>query len=557
MSDAQVGAPLLRFLGVAPGLRRKILLVSAASGISNAMLLMVTNTAAVQGGGFFDLVAFIGLFTLYAIGFRACFNQVTVLFEDAVERTRTRIAGKLRGLDLLGLNQLDSTTVYNRLTQQTAVISDAAGVLAASLQSAALVVFTALYLASVSIPAFILAVLLIGGGLLTYFHRAGEVNARMREASAHEMAFFDSIGDLIGGFKELKLNYGRSAALASRIAEAATAVRALRIRTADLFNTNYIFAYSLFYALLGVLVFIGPQYQPGAGADIMRLTAIVLFVIGPTSTVVAGIPAWAKATLAATEIASLEDDLDRLARHPPPAGPPAPAPAFSTIELRDVDFQYRGNAEKFEVGPLNLTVNRGEILFITGGNGSGKSTLLKLLCALYHPDAGHILLDGRTVRPEDIPSYRALFSAIFTDFYLFKTLDGADAIDPATVDSLLQLMRIDTKTRFEGERFSTLDLSTGQRKRLALVVALMENRPVMIFDEWAADQDPEFRRYFYETLLPSLKSQGKTVIAVTHDEHYLHHADRLVKMEYGRIEPYHLPAAVPAAATADQGEDNL
>ncbi|MDQ2103730.1 cyclic peptide export ABC transporter [Azospirillum isscasi] len=545
MSGERTGAPLLRFLGITPGVRRKILLVAAASGVSNAMLLMVTNTAAVQGGGFFDLVAFIGLFALYAIGFRACFNRVTVLFEDAVERTRLRIAGKLRSLDLMGLNRMDSTAVYNRLTQQTAVISDAAGVLAASLQSAALVVFTAAYLASVSLPAFVLAVLVIGGGLLAYFRRSAEVNARMREASAHEMAFFDSIGDLIGGFKELKLNQGRSDALMARIAEAATAVRGLRIRTADLFNANYIFAYSLFYALLGVLVFIGPQYQPGSGADIMRLTAIVLFVIGPTSTVVAGIPAWAKATMAAGDIHGLEAELDRLTRHPQPETPPetpspAPAPAFSTIELRGVDFQYRGGAETFEVGPLDLTIDRGEILFITGGNGSGKSTLLKLLCALYHPDAGQILLDGRPVGPEGVPAYRALFSAIFTDFYLFRTLDGADAIDPATVDSLLQLMRIDGKTRFEEQRFSTLDLSTGQRKRLALVVALLENRPVMIFDEWAADQDPEFRRYFYETLLPSLKRQGKTVIAVTHDEHFLHHADRLVKMEYGRIEPYRL-----------------
>ncbi len=539
------GSPLLRFLGPTRAERRSILLIASASGIANAMLLMVTNTAAVKGGGFFDMLQFILLFILYAIGFRSCFNRVTVMFEDAVERARVRIAGKLRSLDLMGLNQMDNTAVYNRLTQQTAVISDAAGVLAASLQSAALVVFTALYLASVSIPAFVLTVLLIGGGLMTYFHRSGEVNARMREASGHEMAFFEAIGDLIGGFKELKLNLGRSNALFERIAAAASAVRKLKVLSADMFNTNYIFAYSLFYALLGVLVFIGPNYQPSASSDIMRLTAIVLFVIGPTATVVAGIPAWAKATLAATEIAGLEADLDRLRRQTPPPSPPEPGrfADFTTIELRNVDFQYRGTAERFEVGPLNLTVQRGEILFITGGNGSGKSTLLKLLCALYHPDGGHILVDGRTVLPVDVQAYRSLFSAIFTDFYLFKTLDGADAIDPAMVESLLQLMRIENKTRFEGEGFSTLDLSTGQRKRLALVVALLENRPVMIFDEWAADQDPQFRRYFYETLLPDLKRQGKTVIAVTHDEHFLHHADRLVKMEYGRIEPYHLPAS--------------
>ncbi len=552
LSPAPSGMPLLRFLAPDQETQRRILIDASVSGVANSALLMVTNMAASKGGSLVQMALFGLLFALYVFCFRSCFNRVTQLFEQALERQRISIANTIRALDLRGLDQLQQTTVYNRLTQQTTIISDAAGVLAASLQSAVLVVFTAAYLASMSIPAFLLTTLVIGGGILIYVARSAEVNAGMRETSEREMGFFASIGDLLGGFKELKLSKRRSDALFDRLAGEANAVRLLKVRTADMFNTNYIFAYSLFYALIGVLVFVMPAHQTGGSADVMRLTAIVLFVIGPLSTVIAGIPALSKSTLAATEIASLQDEIARLdqgtsgqnassgdvAATPKNQTPPT---AFSTIELKGVGFHYDGQAERFGVGPMNLTVHSGETLFITGGNGSGKSTLLKLLCALYRPDAGQHLLDGIPIEQVGLQNYREMFSAIFSDFHLFKTLDGSDGVDPVTVQALLQLMQIDSKTRFEGGGFSTLNLSTGQRKRLALVVALLENRPVMIFDEWAADQDPEFRRYFYEHLLGDLKRKGKTIIAVTHDEHYLHHADRIAKMEYGRIELVAVP----------------
>ncbi len=547
------GAPLLRFLAPDQETQRRILIDASSSGVANAALLVVTNMAATKGGTLLQMGMFVILFGLYVICFRSCFNRVTMLFEVALERKRTDVANTIRALDLRGLDQLEQTTVYNRLTQQTTIISDAAGVLAASLQSAVLVVFTAAYLASMSIPAFVLTTLVIGGGILIYVARSAEVNAGMRETSKREMGFFESISDLLGGFKEIKLSQRRSNALYARLSSLAAAVRDLKIRTADLFNTNYIFAYSLFYGLIGVLVFVMPNYQSGDSADVMRLTAIVLFIIGPLSTVIAGIPALSKSSLAATEIALLEADIARLGQRTIAAetgNALVERPkSFSTIELRDVGFHYEGNAERFGVGPINLTIQRGEILFITGGNGSGKSTLLKLLCALYRPDAGQHLLDDVPVELVGSQAYREMFSAIFSDFHLFKTLDGEDTVDPATVQSLLQLMQIDSKTRFEDGGFSTLSLSTGQRKRLALVVTLLENRPVLIFDEWAADQDPEFRRYFYEQLLGDLKRQGKTIIAVTHDEHYLHHADRLVKMEYGQIEPMDWPHRNPAPGT--------
>jgi len=177
-------------------------------------------------------------------------------------------------------------------------------------------------------------------------------------------------------------------------------------------------------------------------------------------------------------------------------------------------------------------------VFIVGGNGSGKSTLLKTLTGLYHPQSGSIVMDDTLLTPDTATWYRSHFSPIFSDYHLFDRLYGLRGIETAQVNELLRLMQIENKTTFEGGRFTNLDLSSGQRKRLGLIVALLEDRPVLVLDEWAADQDPGFRKFFYETILQDLKRKGKTVIAATHDDRYFGAADRIVKMEYGELVPY-------------------
>jgi putative pyoverdin transport system ATP-binding/permease protein len=92
-------------------------------------------------------------------------------------------------------------------------------------------------------------------------------------------------------------------------------------------------------------------------------------------------------------------------------------------------------------------------------------------------------------------------------------------------------MELEQKTGIVGRTFSDVNLSTGQRKRLAMIALVLERRPICIFDEWAADQDVHFRQKFYQVILPWLKSQGKTVIAVTHDERYFDAADQRIHLE--------------------------
>jgi putative ATP-binding cassette transporter len=187
------------------------------------------------------------------------------------------------------------------------------------------------------------------------------------------------------------------------------------------------------------------------------------------------------------------------------------------------------------MGPVDLTVGAGETVFIVGGNGSGKSTLLRVLTWLYEPKTGAILWDGQLVDRSNVADYRNLFSTVFSDFHLFDRLYGLPGVDPAEAEALLRTMGIAGKTQFRDGGFTNLDLSTGQRKRLAFVAALLEDKPIYVLDELAADQDGEFRRAFYEQHLPSLKARGKTLVVVSHDERYFHVADRVLVMEDGRF----------------------
>jgi putative ATP-binding cassette transporter len=223
--------------------------------------------------------------------------------------------------------------------------------------------------------------------------------------------------------------------------------------------------------------------------------------------------------------------------------PMASISQFQEIRVEKMTLHYTDKKGQplFSVGPLNLTIKPGETLFIVGGNGSGKSTFVKLLSGLYYPVTGCIYLDNKEIDYTNYQEYRELFSIIFTDFYLFDKLYGLPTIDKERVKTLLQMMELDNKTNYlEAGKFSNINLSTGQKKRLALVVALLEDRPIYLFDEWAADQDPHFKKYFYEIILKNLKQQKKTIIVVTHDDKYFETADRILKMEYGQLVEYHV-----------------
>jgi putative pyoverdin transport system ATP-binding/permease protein len=187
------------------------------------------------------------------------------------------------------------------------------------------------------------------------------------------------------------------------------------------------------------------------------------------------------------------------------------------------------------LGPINLVFEPGSLVFITGGNGSGKTTLIKILTGLYAAETGEIRLDGKPIHIANADAYRQLFSAVFSDFFLFDQLHGMVNVDE-DAKRYLNLLQLEHKVSVKDGKFSTIDLSQGQRKRLALLIAYLEDRPIYVFDEWAADQDALFRDIFYHQLLPDLKRRGKSVFVISHDERYYHIADRLIRLDYGGVE---------------------
>ena len=499
------------------GSRSDLILAAGLSGLANAGLLVLINTAihdtSADRQDFRYLLIFAVAFIIYAICFRRTTNQVTVVLEKILTTLRLRIAEKIRQADLLSLERIDQAEIYNLLTSEARVISESSSMLAAALQSSILLLFAVIYLALLSLPAFVICLTLIGIGMWLYSRRLKEVNVWIQRTSQQEIHSFNTIRDLLDGFKEVKLNDDRSRDLMRDIVESAEILRSMKIATADMFALNYIMAYSVFYITIAAVLFLVPRIVPFQEEDKIRVMMTVLFIIGPLGIVISGLQALAKSNVAVHNIMLLEQRLDRFAQAMRDgAGVVAPVPqTFNEIQMQGLSFAYvdqEGN-ELFQVGPLDLTIRRGEILFVMGGNGSGKTTFLKLLTALYAPTAGRLLVDNQPIGDAALQSYQARFAAIFADFHLFRKLYGLFNVPRETIQNLLTQFELEQKTALAGDHFTNLQLSTGQRKRLALIAALLEDRPIYIFDEWAADQDPEFRQYFYEELIPAMAAGGK------------------------------------------------
>jgi putative ATP-binding cassette transporter len=530
-------------------LDRKLLVLTAASGIANAMNLAVINAAveALRGGrpSWQHFVWFGVSIALFVYSLRYILYRSTSIAEAAICSVRLRLADKIRRSDLLALESIGEADIHARISRDTATIAQAARPLFAAAQGVVMIVFTMGYIALVSPVALLLCLIVIAGGAAKYFNDRKAYDTGLQDASRQEDELFDSLNGLLKGFKELRINKAKSDDVFQGFQSTTTRVLEVRSRVMILFSNNIIFVEMFFVILLGAVAFVLPVLATAFSSSATKIVAAILFFFGPLTNVVTMIPLLSQVNVTVENLERLEATLDKeLAKFTEEeSAPQIDLSSFAAIRFEGVCFTYRdpeGNTT-FQIGPIDGEVRRGEVLFLIGGNGSGKTTFLKLFTALYRPAQGAIRVDEAVVGPANIQSYRNLFSAIFSDFHLFDKLHGLSDAPPERVNALLQLMDLSRKTSFEAGRFTNTHLSTGQRKRLALVVSCLENKPVYIFDEVAADQDPPFRRYFYETLLPELKGAGKTVVVVTHDERYLHVADRVLKMDYGKL------SAVPAA----------
>jgi putative ATP-binding cassette transporter len=520
----------------------RLTFMSVLGGLSNAAILAAVNAGAQAAADGTSSLSPAALFTVSLVVFIKTQNYIlitsTVEMEAIIHKLRVRLMDQVRHSELLALDAIGRADIVAAITKETAILAQAINMLAFAGQGIVLIFFVAIYVAYLSIMAFALSVIVVGGAAALYHAQSDKLASGTREASEWENRLFDRLADLLDGFKEVRLNRSRSAHLFDDIDEVSRTAANLKIRTQSETYKRMIFTQGSTYLLLGAVVFVVPAFSATLGASVTKTTTALLYAVGWCFGLVQTIPVIAAANAAVDNIERIEAKLraavvaeDGTAEQPN---------RFNTIEMRGIVFRYLDKSAEavYQVGPLNFTLRSGDLVFVTGGNGSGKSTFLKLLAGLYKPELGEITLDGMRVDDRNVASYRALIAAIFTDYHLFRRLYGIPDPNPREVDRLLTEFQLLDKTRLAGGEFSSLDLSGGQRKRLALIVSLTEKRPILLLDEWTADQDPGFRRKFYDDLLPAMIEAGLTVVAITHDDRYLDELKlvaRKFRMEDGRF----------------------
>ncbi|MDV5357393.1 multidrug ABC transporter permease/ATP-binding protein [Enterobacter asburiae] len=477
------------------------------------------------------LPEFLGLLLLLMAVTLGSQLALTTLGHHFVYRLRSEFIKRLLDTPVERIEQLGSAALLAGLTSDVRNITIAFVRLPELVQGIILTVGSCLYLAMLSgkmllITAIWMALTIWGGFLLV--SRVYKHMATLRETEDKLYADFQTV---LEGRKELTLNRERAEHVFEKMYLPDAREYRHHIIRADTFHLSAVnWSNIMMLGAIG-LVFWMANGLGWANTNIAATYSLtLLFLRTPLLSAVGALP-----TLLTAQVAFRKLKQFALAPYRPEFPRPQIFPGWQTLELRDVTFKYQDN--DFAIGPINMTLKRGELVFLIGGNGSGKSTLAMLLTGLYQPLNGEILLDGKPMAQDKPEDYRKLFSAVFTDVWLFDELLGPEGqqADPALVEKWLEQLKMSHKLELENGKILNLKLSKGQKKRVALLLALAEERDILLLDEWAADQDPHFRRDFYQVLLPLMQQMGKTIFAISHDDHYFIHADRLLEMRNGHL----------------------
>ena len=514
-----------------------IVLLSLCSAVLSVGVIAFINQKLIRLEGELTttLFSFLGLLALLLLCAGAGQVALHTLGHRFVYRLRRSLVRRVLDTDIERLEQIGGARILASLSSDIRNITIAFVYMPELTYGLILSLAAFSYLAWLSPALFGITAAWLGLTLLVGWFFVGKVNHHIRLLREAEDNLYQDYQAIIDGRKELALNRDRARLLYDE--EFDRDARAYRdnVTRADIFNGlagNW--ANAMVLGSIGIVFFCasGLGWAPGEVAATFALT--VLFLRAPMVATVAALPSLLAARISLDKLESLE-----LAPETADIAMPQGLGDWQSLQLASVEYRYPGEGDEpgFDVGPIDLELRRGELVFLVGGNGSGKSTLARLLTGLHRPAAGEIRLDGRVVQANEWQSYRQLFASVYTDFHLFSRLLGPAGaeVEESLVGGWLERLRLRHKVKFTGGRLADTRFSQGQRKRLALMLAMLEGRDILILDEWAADQDPLFRRLFYRELLPQLKAAGKTVLAITHDDHYFDQADRLLKMDGGRL----------------------
>jgi putative pyoverdin transport system ATP-binding/permease protein len=518
-----------------------VILASVVGGLSGTALLALIHRALAshESADTKLLLAFVGLCVFAPLVGTVSRILLTRLSEEALYNLRVKLSSQIASTPLRLLEEIGAPRLLTTLTADVTAVADALANLPSFISDALIVAGCLIYLAILSWRPFVflLGVILFSVIAVRLMRCAGDrIMERLREGVD---VLYENFRSLIEGIKELKLHRARRESfLEEEFTKTAKFIRRHKVRVTAIFAVSGGLVNLLLFSTLGIFIFALPGMVNLQAEVITGYVMTTLFLLSPLSSMVGFIPEIAYANVCVKKLGELQLALisERAESHI--SYEPSPLHTWKSLELIGVTHSYKreGGHDDFVLGPLDLSLLPGELIFITGGNGSGKTTLAKLLAGLYLPESGEIRLNDQSVNDENREYYRQHFTAIFADFYLFKKLLGLNMADlDRQAEFYLKLLQLETKTRVKDGRLLMMNLSQGQRKRLAMLTAILENRPIYLFDEWAADQDQHFREFFYRALLPEFRRRGKTVVVISHDDRFYDVGDRVVKLEYGKL----------------------
>jgi putative ATP-binding cassette transporter len=522
-----------------PGPKLLVLAMSVAAGLANGLVLSAINAAMRarldDALSWRHFALFAAALALNVAGSYFAMYRATEMAGLLMHRLRGRLADEIAACSLRTIETYGEGEIIAHVTADVAILGDTALRLVRVCQAAAVAGFCLAYLAWLSPPVFGLSAAAIALGATAYLARERAAKRLLAAARADQGAYYGEVAGLLRGFKEVRLNAAAARDATAYMAAISERFRGDYARAEFIFFSGNTISQILLLLMLGAVALLPERLLGTTEVSAFQIVAVMVFLLAPLETLVDFVAPFLRGNTAQANLERLSAEIGT--GREASSTTDAPLALDAPIRLVGAEIRYRDAAlnETFTLGPIDLTVAPGETVFLTGGNGSGKTTLMKVLAGLYPPHAGELRLGDRPITDANRAAYRALVAAVFSDFHLFRRLHGLDPLPRRQIEDDLARFGLARKVELRDGAFSTLDLSTGQRKRLALIVALAQGRPLLLLDEFGAEQDPAFRDAFYREFLPSLRTRGLTVVAATHDDRYFDGCDRLIKLDMGRI----------------------
>jgi cyclic peptide transporter len=521
-----------------------ILFLGFIAGLAGAAAMFLISTSFFSPMELKYLLYYFGtaLF-ISTLGQKIVRTKMIVIANDIVFELRMKLVSKIFATRFQHFEKIDSGRIYATLNNDTESISNSASMVVGTVTSAVTAVAAFVYLSAISLLATLSTLMfavLMGGFYIIVGKKSRVLMEQMRDT---QNVFMKLIEGLVKGFREISMHHNKKIEYDADVEASCEEYRRTRVSAIVKFVNANLVSSSMILILLAAICISFPRLFPDMSlARLISFIMVLLYMIGPITSIMSSFPTFIRIKVSWDRIQKFIDEvpaMEELTHYKDIKALSHKGKTVESLEAKGITYSYQGEegSEPFCVGPIDLKVQKGEILFIVGGNGSGKTTLAKMITGLYQPEQGSVTIDGKEIGGNDyLGEY---FSIIFDNFMLFEKLYNIDIeAKKAEIDEYLKVLRMDGKVKLKDGKFSTVDLSSGQRKRLALLQCYLEDCPIYLFDEVAADQDPEFRKFFYHDLLIKMKKQGKIIIAITHDDHYFDVADQIIKLDMGKIDTY-------------------